>query len=200
MKRSKVDGADPWQAVERGLEWYADRHDFSSLLPWTYRREGLFVVARTLLIAAFSVATFATENWIWRALLLLGSTVLLADALMTTTAHAFTMKPSKPLRSVVRFVLLNIMTYFSLTFWFTLYLAPVSAHFAPALHWSTAFELAFALVTASAVADPADALNWRAWSVIGASQILSLYWLLVILVAAVSRVEYQTHTIKEDRK
>jgi len=179
-----------WQRFQKWLRDYSEK-SVTDRLSWFNNREGWYVLFRMVLLAICSFVVFfwsiTAVNFAIAALAL----YLLFDAIAVATAHAFIPDPLREPDSIVRFVFLNFLSYLSLMFWLTIFLSLVPSHFDPTLNLADALEVAFAVITASAAADPADAKGPYAWMVVGLGNVLALYWLLVILVTGVSRVEYQ---------
>ena len=109
------------------------------------------------------------------------------DAVLVVTAHAVVDK--RPVANNLRFVVLNLLTFLTLTLWFAAAFQPFAAHFCDGLDYLNAIELAFAATTASATSSPHEAIDWIGSLVTGLATAVALYFIVVVLVMAVGRVQ-----------
>ena len=177
----------PWAKVDDWLDTYQRSRTLSERVRLG-KREGWFVLGRAAVLLVLTVVSYPFPGWIGYTIIAAIAVALLRDALLVATAHAF-LKVQDATESVLRFVLLNLAAYLSLMLWCAIALAPISDRFAEPLNWWTAMEIGFAAITASATVTLVEAQDAWGSVVMGVFNLLALYWLLVILVSAVSRIE-----------
>lgn len=172
-----------WKSLIHVLDSYAASHSTSDRLRLK-RRESVYVlVVRPAVLAALGWLLYQWPPiWVTVPIEMLIS-YLLIDAILVSTAHAF--GESAP-RGSLRFVVLNLCTFFSLTLWFAAAFAPLAKNFDPHLDYLNALELAFAAVTASATASAPQAMDWAGSLATGLATTIALYFLIVVIVMAVT--------------
>lgn len=177
-----------WAELRRRFREYENRWGVTAH-PMFRGREGWFVAARAVLLTVLAVLIWRVEASSWCAVGYAAvALLLLLDCFIVVTNHAFF--EEAPPKQVFRFVLLNLVTFFSLMPWFTIVLRFFQHSFCPTLTLDWAFTLAFTLLTtASALPDVRPVTRAASWLVMMCT-VTSLYFVLVVLAAAMSRVRY----------
>jgi hypothetical protein len=173
--------------IEQKLAEYAAYSNATEILPGCQRKEGRYVVGRAVVLVCAAWMAYQVPGWGLAAWVIAGfAAYTFIDAVGVTTAHSFLFPHGH--RSAFRFVILNLGVFFTLPVWFTIALAPFRRHFDPPLDYWYASELAFSLIQLPGASTIPDPRGQRASVVVGLMSICALYFLLVILVAAVDRL------------
>jgi hypothetical protein len=168
-----------WDQLSARVYQYERRWSISRWLPWPRdrgTRVEVFVFARAASMTGLVWVAYTFRSLTYPIAVIAALTLI--DAVIIVTAHALVPKP--PLKN------LNLIAFLTLVPWFAALCAPIPNDFAPALTWHSAIATSWAAVTASAVIEGAKPQTYRASLLIALASTSSLYYVLVILVAAVA--------------